>query len=279
MKNRLKIQTLHLLLSLFLFCYHHKIVLGQNSVAMPAGARGIAMGNANLTFRDIHSGFNNQAGLAFIKDFSGVAFVENRFLLSELQSGAISIAHPTTSGTIGLVMQYFGFEGYNEQKIGINYSRILFDKLSIGAQFDLLNTRIKEYGNDTALTFEVGLQYEIWENIITGIHVFNPVRANIGGEDIPSILQIGLTYQIAEFLTISSSVEKDTFLPYNVRVGLEYQLLQKIYFRAGVNSNPNKISFGLGYLVNQLQLNIAASYHNVLGFSPSFGISFMPQTK
>lgn len=252
-------------------------LFAQNAVSTPAGAEGIATGNANLTYQDIHSSFNNQAGLAYLEGFSGAAFVENRFLLKELQLAAISIAKPTPSGTFGMMLQYFGFKEYNEQKVGINYSRKLFDKLAIGAQFDFLNTQIKEYGNATAFTFEIGLQYEVLDKLTTGIHLFNPIRANIGTQELPSILQIGLTYRPTDYISISGSVEKDSTLPYNIRMGLAYQILEKVQFRAGFNSNPNRVSFGLGYIINRVQLNMAAAYHDVLGFSPAFGVVFLPK--
>ena len=267
---------------LLIFCisfFTISVSFGQNAFSTAAGARGIGMGNANLTLKDVYSGFNNPAGLAYLDGFEGAAFVENRFLLQELQLAAISIAQSTNSGTIGMTLQYFGFEEYNEQKVGLNYSRKLFDKFSIGAQFDLLSTRIKEYGNAAAITFEVGLQYEILDKLTMGIHVFNPIRATIGTEISPSILQIGLTYQVADYLTISGTIEKETTLPYNAKFGLEYQVADKVQLRAGMNSNPNRLSFGVGYLVNQLQLNVAATYHEVLGFSPALGFQFTPKKK
>ncbi|MFK7981019.1 MAG: hypothetical protein AB8G86_13620 [Saprospiraceae bacterium] len=273
-----KISLLPLLI-LPIFLFTASVSFGQNAFATPAGARGIGMGNANLTLKDVYSGFNNPAGLAYLNGFEGAAFVENRFLLQELQMAAISLAQPTNSGTIGMTLQYFGFEDYNEQKVGLNYSRKLFDKLSIGAQFDFLNTRVKEYGNASAITFGIGLQYEILDKLTAGIHVFNPIRATIGTQNLPSIIQIGITYQVADYLTISGAIEKDTTLPYNVKFGLEYQVADKIQLRAGMNSNPNRLSFGVGYLVNQLQLNVAATYHDILGFSPAVGFRFMPKKK
>lgn len=266
-----------LLLILWFILFFTPLISSQNAFSTSSGARGIGMGNANLTLQDIYSGFNNQAGLAYLDGFSGAAFVENRFLLQELQLAAISIAQRTNSGTFGMVLQYFGFEAYNEQKVGLNYSRQLFDKLSIGAQFDFLSTRIKEYGNASAITFEVGLQYEILDKLTTGIHIFNPVRATIGAENLPSIIQIGWTYHVANYLAISGTIEKDATLPYNAKLGLEYEIAKKIQLRVGMNSNPNRLSFGVGYLVNQLQLNVAATYHDVLGFSPALGFQFTPK--
>lgn len=272
-----KLIKLCVLKSLFSFCIifvYNIFCYSQNTLSTSAGARGIGMGNANLTLQDVYSGFNNPAGLAFVESFSVGTFLENRFLLEELQLAAFSIAQPIKSGTIGMTLQYFGFEDYNEQKIGLNYSRKLFDNLSIGGQFDFLTTRIKEYGNTSAITFDIGLRYEILDKLIMGIHIFNPIQARISSENLPSIFQIGVTYQIADYLTISGSVEKETIQPYNAKIGIEYEIAEKIQLRAGMNSNPSILSFGVGYLVNQLQLNVATTYHPILGFSPSLGFRF-----
>jgi len=267
-----------LILSISLIIFTYTSSFAQNAFSTAAGARGIGVGNANLTYQNIHSGFNNQAGLASLEKLSGALFVENRFLLKELKLVAISIAQPTKSGTWGMSLQYFGFDEFKEQKIGLNYSRKLFDKLAIGAQFDFLNTQIKEYGNASAITFELGLQYKILDKITLGMHVFNPIRASIGTQEVPAILQIGLTYKPTNYIAISSSIEKDSTLPFNIRMGLEYQILEKIQFRAGFNSTPNRLSFGVGYQVKKMQINIAASNHNILGFSPALGVSFIPPT-
>ena len=57
----------------------------------------------------------------------------------------------------------------------------------------------------------------------------------------------------------------------------ELEIAKKVQLRVGMNSNPSRISFGVGFLVNQLQLNIASTYHDVLGFSPALGFRYTPR--
>lgn len=261
-----------LLFSLFHFSYTN--LFCQNNITTPAGARGIGTGNANITYTDIHSAFNNQAGLAYLEKFSANTFIENRFLLKELNLVAIAIAHPTKLGTWGMILQQFGFKDFQEQKIGFNYSRQLFKKMAIGAQFDFLNTRIASFGSDQILTFEIGLHFNLTPKIIAGVHVYNPIRSKIGRNSLPSIFQVGMTYQVSESLNLSGSIEKDVLLPFNLRLGLEYCFQEKIQFQAGVNSNPNRYSIGVGYHLKSIQINVAASFHTVLGTSPAFGLTY-----
>ncbi|MEM6966136.1 MAG: hypothetical protein AAF573_15330, partial [Bacteroidota bacterium] len=154
-------------------------LFGQNGHIVALGGRSNAVANASVAFHDINSTLSNQAGLAKITQSGFVLASEQRFLLTELSSVGAGFALPTSSGTFGLSVQYFGSESYNESKIGLAYGRKLAENFSLGVQFDVLNTRIAENGSKLLYTFEVGLQYELIENVLIGIHIFNPVRLEI----------------------------------------------------------------------------------------------------
>lgn len=259
----------------FLFFFLINTSLSAQHITSPiAGARGLATANANLNYQDIYSLFSNQAGLAQVRKFSALAYSHNRFLLAELNTVAIGVAVPLPVGTVGLVVQHYGFSAYNEQKIGLAYSRRLLDKVVIGAQFDLLTARIKEYGNSAAVTFELGLQYAISDQLTAGFHLFNPVRAQItAGETLPMIAQYGLTYTPSEYLSLSATMEQNSATAYNIKAGLEYLLLKRLFVRMGIQTNPTLFNMGVGYQLPKFTLNVAMSYHSVLGLSPAFGIS------
>ena len=258
---------------LFLFIFVNTVISAQHTSSFTAGARGLATANANLNYQDIYSLFSNQAGLAQVRKLSVLVYSHNRFLLTELNTVAIGVAAPLSSGTVGLVIQHYGFSAYNEQKIGLAYSRILLDKVSIGAQFDVLTARIKEYGNSAAVTFEVGLQYAISEQLLAGFHLFNPVHAKLAAEALPMIAQFGLTYTPSDYLVLSAAMEQTSTASYTVKAGLEYLLLKRFFVRTGVQTNPALFSLGVGYQLPKFTLNMAMSYHTVLGISPAFGIT------
>ncbi|MCO6479563.1 MAG: hypothetical protein J5I94_23210, partial [Phaeodactylibacter sp.] len=224
-------------------------VLFAQSGAPPAGgARSVAMGHTGLTYTDINSIFANQAGLAYLESPAITAFGEQRFLVSEIRSAALGAGLPTPSGVFGLSLHYFGFEGYNEQRIGLAYGRRLLEKLSIGAQFLMLNTRIPEYGNKAAFTFEVGAQAELLPQLNLGIHLFSPARVRVAEEDfLPTILRLGFSYLPSDKLSLLAEVEKDIDYPARARFGVEYQAVEPLFLRWGVATGPTQLSFGLGY--------------------------------
>jgi hypothetical protein len=248
----------------------------QNGLPPMAGARGMAMGNASVTFRDINSAFSNQAGLAHLEGMAFTLGAERRFLLADINSYSAAFAYPTQSGTFGLALNYFGFSAYNEQRIGLAYGRKLLDNLSIGAQVDYLSTRIEEYGNTSNVTFEVGLQATLLKNAVLAAHVFSPIRQDIvTDEPIPTVLKVGIGYTPSDKVTLSAEMEKDIDFDPVFKAGIEYYIVDALALRTGFSSNPSQNSFGFGLrLKSGLHIDVAAAYHYQLGVTPMFSISY-----
>ncbi len=267
---------MRLLLFLLLFSLPLPALLAQNGVPPIGGARATGMGYTGLTFTDINALFSNQAGLAGLERTTATAFAEQRFLLAELGSYSFGFALPTSSGTFGLSLNHFGFENYNEQRIGLAYGRRLSEKISIGAQALVLNTQIPEYGSRAVATFELGLQAELLPQLQLGIHTYSPVRVSVvGSEYLPSVLRAGIRYAPSDQLQLLAEVEKDIDYPARAKFGLEYQAAEPLLLRFGAATQPTNVSFGVGYQVlQQMRLDIASSYHEMLGFSPAAGLAW-----
>ncbi len=252
-------------------------LLAQNGIPQNAGARGAALSNAALTFTDINSIFTNQAGLGYLEHTSFTAYGERRFLLADgLNSFLVRAAAPIKNvGTVGLSLHYFGYGQYNEQKIGLSYARKLFKRFSIGAQFNYLATRIGEYGTAHNVTFEIGILSKVTKHFHLAAHAYSPIRVTMpNGDVIPSVFKIGAAYIPSKQLRLTGEVEKDLERPLNGRFGIEYHPMPVLYLRAGVATTPVMASFGIGLHLNALKIDIASSYHQVLGFTPSVSLSY-----
>ncbi|PHN05022.1 PorV/PorQ family protein [Flavilitoribacter nigricans] len=252
------------------------ILPAQNGVFIATNARSIGLGGSGVAASGLASLGNNPAGLADLENWGAGVQAEQRFLLSELQLLTAAGALPTASGSFGLQINYFGFEAYNEQKIGLTYARKLFDQLYLGAQVGVFNTRIPEYGSRALVTFDVGLLAPISREITFGFQLINPMRMEIiDGEYLATVLRFGLDYQPAEKIHLLAEVEKDIQQPVRVHAGLEYRIVDPLYLRLGVATEPVSMSFGFGYvLAGGLAIDVAASYHQILGFTPALGITY-----
>ncbi|MEM8523024.1 MAG: hypothetical protein AAGG68_00200 [Bacteroidota bacterium] len=255
-------------------------LFAQNNQSSLAGARGAAMGSTGILFTDINSAFVNQAGLANLEGFAGNVFAERRFLNSPINSISGAAAAPVSFGTFAITINSFGIENYQEQKIGLAYARQLLKGLSIGVQFDYLSTNIPLYGNVGVFTFEAGLQAQLLQDLQFGFHLYSPAQIDLVEEvPLPTIYKAGLAYTPSDKVFLIVEVEKDIDYPVRFKAGAEYQFSETFFLRTGIATQPTLASLGIGVLFNErLAVDISASYHQILGVSPSVGVSYqLPQ--
>ena len=244
------------------------------------GARAAGLGNASTTFSDVYATFANQAGLASLKGMSIGIFAENRFLLTDLNLYALGFALPTKGGTFGLGASYFGNGSYNETQIRLGYGIKLADKLSIGAEFDFLSLAIQDNGSKATMTFGVGIQYQINKLIKVGGHVYNPIRQSLTDQDedkLPAIVKFGLAFTPSKKAMFAIEAEHNMDHSTLFKVGVEYQVIDILYLRGGFNANPTAFTFGVGLNLKSIDIDIAAGFHPVLGYSPAMSATWMKE--
>ncbi|MDQ3193176.1 MAG: hypothetical protein M3Q58_16450 [Bacteroidota bacterium] len=251
-------------------------VFSQNNNQL--GARSAAMGNSSVAISDLWSVHHNQAGLAGLDKMQAGIYYENRFLIPELSLKGLALAMPVKNGVFGLSVSQFGFALYNESKVGLSYAQKLGEKVSAGVQLDYLNTFIAEgYGNKGMITGEAGVQAELAPGLTIGAHIFNPFRVKLAthnNERIPTIMRLGLNYEISNKVLICAETLKDTDHKPVFRAGLEYNVIEQLYLRAGISSNPGMHTFGFGLNLKHFKIDFASSIHSVLGYSPMVSINY-----
>lgn len=247
-----------------------------------AGARANAMAGATIALYDFWNISHNQAGIAKINCITAGLYAENRFLQEELSLAAAAAILPTPVGVFGLSIIHFGSSLYSETKAGLAYARNFGEKLSAGLQLNYMHTSISDgYGNKGTITAEIGIIYEFLPNIRIGAHIFNPTKATLEtlnhhdiDEYISTVIRSGMTFIISQNVLVSIEVEKDIRHSPVPKIGFEYKPSEIISIRAGVSNNPVMNAFGFGLNMGKLQLDISASYHHVLGYSPQAGVIY-----
>ncbi len=243
------------------------------------GARSLGMGHASVTFTDMSSAYNNQAGLGFVSDPGVTSYTEQRFLLSEMTYGGLCAVLPTQSGTFSLSTTYFGYSNFNDTQIGLGYGLKLSENFSAGVQVDYLRTSVIEYGSKSNFTFEAGLLAKMTDKLTFAAHVYNPIRAQLGEslgitEKIPGILKAGFSYLEEDKFLLTTEVEKDIDYDPFIKVGLEVYLSDKLFVRGGVGTQPSYFTLGMGYKVNNLSIDIAGSQNEYISFTPAVSLSW-----
>jgi hypothetical protein len=238
-------------------------------------ARSNALGGCGLTQNTIWSNFINQAGLAEITELTIGVGSTNSFGIKELSTHTAAFAIPVSGGVFGLNVSYKGFELFNESKIGLAFGKKLSESFNLGVQVDYIGIYVDENTNNSnAFTFEIGAQKRLMRKLSLGAHLFNPIAVKLNEEEnIPSILKLGLQYdankKVSAFVEGSLESEQEGIL----KVGVEYSIIEQIQIRTGFSSNPAKNTFGVGYTLKNIQLDIAVNRHQILGYSPQISLS------
>lgn len=254
-----------------------KISFGTND-NYPLGARSAGMSNATVMMPHLWSVFHNQAGLAWLDQFSFGFHHENKFVVPQYALQAVAIVIPTAPGTMGITYSYFGYSKYHENKIGVAFGRMLGKNISAGIQLNYLNVFIADqYGNQGNLTVEAGIMAQPVKNLFLGVHVFNPTRAKVSldtEEDIPTIFRFGMGYRFANTIFLAAETEKDLNNPAVFKTGIEFELADNLTLRTGFSTKPALYTFGLGYSYKRIKADLAFTRHQQLGFTPHFSILY-----
>ena len=246
-------------------------------VKAPVSSAYIHFGSYSNRHIDVFSFQNNQACLASVKNFSVGVYGEQRFLLRELSLYHAAAALPTHSGNFGLSGSYFGNADYAESQLGLAYARKWGDKVDVGIQFNYYMLKVSSYGNASAINFEAGAVFHLTEKINGGIHVYNPVGGKLNkgeNEKLPAMYSAGLGFEPSDKFFISAEIEKEEDKPLNVKVGMQYRFVDQFHARAGISSSSSAFYFGIGYKWKAMRLDVTASYHQQLGFTPGLVLIF-----
>src|ERR1035438_7683390 len=223
------------------------------------GGRAAGMGFTSVSIADPWSVFNNPAGLSSLYKFSAGIYFENRFLMKELSLKAVYLDIPVKAGTFGLSCQEFGFNLYNEMKVGLAYGKKLGKSFSAGVQLDYLRIHLAEdLGTKNLFTFEIGIQYHINRNLSFGVHCYNPISVKLlsyADERIPTVINMGFAWKFSEGFVTTIEVEKDIQLKPVYKAGLEYHFVKPLFVRIGLLTNPTMFTFGFGVDFGQVRLD------------------------
>jgi len=246
----------------------------------PLGARSAGMGRVSVAIKGFWGIQNNQAGMALLDQYSAGIYYESRFGVNQLSSKSVAVIAPQKFGVLGLSFNHFGYSAYNEIKVGLAFARSFSPYFRMGIQLDYLSTNIGDnYGKKDNVSFEIGVQSDITEHLTLGAYAFNPVAvklADYNQEKLASVFRFGAAYLINSKILLSAEAEKSSNIDaILLRLGIEYNLKSKFFFRGGIASRYEIFTFGFGIKIKHFKFDLSATMHESLGFSPQSSLVFM----
>ena len=248
---------------------------GSNPYRLPAGAGEAGMGSVCIIRSGFWPSFQNQALLADFKSLAAGVNYESRFNISELGTRTAGVIIPAGKTSLGVVYSYFGYSQFRRETAGLACGLRLSEKISAGIQVDYFSEKAAgEYGKRNTITCEAGLLLKPNERIIIGIHVFNPVPNSLRRSFLPSSLRAGAGIMLSEVLFAGAEMEMSSGENLILRNGFEYEAAKNLCLRGGFCSKNTSFSFGLGYSLRSIKLDLGFATHEKLGISSSVSMVF-----
>ncbi|MCX7611526.1 MAG: hypothetical protein N2043_08080 [Ignavibacterium sp.] len=240
------------------------------------GAKQIALSNSDVALsNDVFSLFNNVAGLSQINWREiGIYYSPAPFGIKELANGYISYIEPSLYGAFSIGAMTYGFELYRETKLLVGYSNEFQKKFFYGISINFHNVNIKNYGSDLSYYINIGALAYLLNNLRFGFLINNVNRATFSNEkdQIPTYMNIGLSYDILNELTLNISIDKDLKYAHSFQFGIDYDIIEHLSIRSGFSNNPSNYSAGIGINYSMFNLDYAIFSHSDLGLSHQIGL-------
>jgi hypothetical protein len=257
------------------FIFFSLTASGGDPYRPSAGAGEAGTGYVCIMKNGFWSSFHNQAILAYNNTFSFGFNYENRFNISELGTRSLGLIIPAGKASLGAVYSHFGYADFKRDMTGLACGMRLTSKISAGLQVDYFSERTSgEYDNNQSVTCEAGLLITPSENTRFGIHVFNPVPNSLRKTFLPTSLRIGAGINLNKSLFAGVETEMSSGSRLIIRTGFEYEAAKRLWLRGGFSTDNNSFSFGLGWMVKIVQMDIGFVTHERLGVTSSVSLIF-----
>ncbi len=256
------------------------ISLNAYSDNYPTGASSLGMGNATVAVPGLWSNYHNQGALGFLEGIELGIYYENRFAITEYGVKSFAFAMNTKPGTFGFNYTGFGYSKFSDNKFGLAYSMKLAEYIAVGIQLDYFYiVQDNYYGNISAISGEIGIYANPFDNFYVGAHVFNPWRSKVSDyqdERLPTIFRMGVAYNFSEKVILSTEIQKDLDYAAIFKSGIEYEPLENFMLRTGVSFSEKNayIAFGIGYKIKDVTLDLAFENHPILGFKSGVSVQY-----
>lgn len=239
--------------------------MGATSMSM--GQTGVAVPGQSWSL------FSNSSLLQ--TDGNSVSFYGFRYVgISEITDMAATGIYQTSFGTLGAGIHRYGFNLFNENRIRIAYKNTL-GKFHYGTALNYNHIfQGEDYGSAGAVGIDIGLATELLPDFWFGARATNINQPTYGSsdEELPRDLALGLSYRLSTSTLFTSEIVKDVRFPLSFRAGIEFEVIENLFARSGVSTNPQTYSAGFGYQTNRIQVNIAVQQHIPLGLSPGIDL-------
>ncbi len=243
------------------------------------GSKAHAMGSTSAVVSDVSAIFNNPAGSANLRYAAFTLSYDNVYGFADIYNLAAGYHLSTSFGNFGIGLLRFGDELLSKQRVQFTYSHSV-GNAGLGVSISYLQYWVKNVDSRGVPTFKVGSIVRLSKYFSIGTYITNITQSALGEkESLPTVLHIGIAYQLHKYGNLHIEVEKGIQQAVVYKFGIEYILAKKVAIRIGFLAPIRRISFGLGIVQKSFSFSYHAFYHEVVGISHGFSISYIFKRK
>ena len=252
--------------------------MGETAVAVPDGPYA-TYHNPGLLASNLLSG----ASASYVRPF-GLSYTDHYH---------VGAALPAKAGLggfgIGLTMFKVEYEEVNlleETQLSLGYGHTLYSDMhatiDLGGSINMYHVDLGETvtgddpGSDTVLGVDLGLAVRLHKRTRLGVLVKNLNNPQIGldDEELPKRLIAGASYEPYDGVITTFEIDNELGRDSQYHGGVEMMVLEGFALRAGVITNPNKLTAGFGYHTNGVGVDYGFSTGGgVLENTHQFGVN------
>lgn len=263
-----------------LIILHFTGITNANDRLFYGSARSQGLAGAMIMLSGENAVMGNHAGLAVLSGLTLGAHYENCYMIPELGWGAFYCGIPVKNGAFGLTYSTLGNPAYHQGQACLSYGKAFggIIRAGIGMHYLWIH-QPDDLGDLSAIVPALGIQVLPLPGMTMGFQVFNPATQQFvpgGYIKIPVIFQAGFGFHIGDEVLICFEARKQSRETLIYSGGIEINLRKLVTGRFGISSGKFPgYAFGFGFKVRPFTVDIAATHHPVLGFSPSVTISYI----
>ena len=291
----MRIIKIYLLLSIF-----SGLIAQVASEHLYYGANSLSMAGSDIAIpKSSWSVFVNPAGIAEQKTLSLVAGTESLFGQEYFNHSLLGVQFRVPrAGSFGLSIEdfsvdYSGNTLSRETAIGIHQGIMLrSDRNSIISFGYGIKSYTVDYGSSAGVSgdgsdgielgsqsswgVDIGLLASLAERIRFGARAFNINSPTLGDANsavrLPQRAQVGIAFSPYDLVWTTAALTKSSGHPTHFHGGMSYNIVDNVFLRAGVMTNPNRFATGFEFIVKKIRINYGFMTHPVLPLSHQFSI-------
>ncbi len=218
---------------------------------------------------------DNPASLGFLRQSSIAIGFGNTFNIIGLNRAAITIAQPFKFFKLAATLARFGDDSFKQTITGVAVANKL-GLASLGVAVKMLQTEIVGFGSRRQLILDFAGIAKITPGLQFSAGIENLSQAKTSPyleERLPTVMRAGLSLSPSEVVMLVLETQKDFEQPAVAKLGISYEIINKLIISTGIIPQPASITFGLNFNLAWFTIHYAGQSVSTLGSSHQLSIS------